>query len=364
MIIDTIKKFEQLQNCEVLLAYYIGNKATEGRNFNRDIDILCITTGDIVNTKLDNIDIWAVNIFQTLNQKFIFTNPQHIMLLNNNIIYAKDKEIINFINNHKQNLFNEFKKAIAYDIIYKYQPLCKDINENNIDCRKRYRQYLYEIVFSIFIVNNSECKLNNKQKKILCDIRGKNGYLMSYKDIKKLIQYNKNIKEPENFLSYKLLEKIGDSMNNKIFTNRYKLLLHLTKKDYNFDKNLLYIDNFMNDKDNFGYINYCIKVLRTNLSINDEQFWIVLNDIYNLFYRNNIILNLGEMYISKNYNNLSILVNEVFSINNINQQKALALLILKSTIETENIIGNEEELNKLLSLIENDEIVKYQYEIW
>lgn len=364
MIIDTIKKFEQLQNCEVLLAYYIGNKATEERNFNRDIDILYITTGDIINIKLDNVDIWAVNIFQTLNQKFIFTNPQHIMLLNNNLIYAKDEKIINFINNYKQNLFDEFKQAIAYDIIYKYWPLCKDINENNINCRKRYRQYLYELIFSIFIIDNPECKLNDKQKKILCDIRGKNGYLMSYKDIKELIQYNKNIKEPKTPLSYELLEKIGDSMNNKIFANRYKLLLYLTKKDYNFDKNLLYTDSTMDDKDNFGYINYCIKILRANLNINNEQFWIILNKVYNLFYQNDIILSLGKMYISKNYNNLSILVNKVFSINNINQQKALALLILKSAIETENIVGNEEELNKLLSLIENDEIVKYQYEIW
>lgn len=33
----------------------------------RDIDILCITTGNTINVKIDNIDIWAINIYQTLN---------------------------------------------------------------------------------------------------------------------------------------------------------------------------------------------------------------------------------------------------------------------------------------------------------
>ena len=46
------------------------------------------------------------------------------------------------------------------------------------------------------------------------------------------------------------------------------------------------------------------------------------------------------------------------------QKKAFALNVLKLAIKDETVVGNEEELNKLLHLIENDEVVKYQYDIW
>lgn len=359
-----IKKFEQQQNCEVLFAYYIGDKATQEMGRARDIDILCITTGDTINVKIDNIDIWAINIYQTLNQKFIFPNPQHIMLLNDNVIYSKNDRLINFIYQHKNDLFDEFKQAIAYDIVHKYKPLCQEINRFNIDSKIRYRQYLYEMIFSIFIVNHFSCELNNREKKILCDIRGKYGYLMPYKDIEKYIVYNKHIKEPYTPLSYELLKKIGDSMDNKIFANRYKTLLKLYKKDYNFNNNLMYTNSSVDDIDNFEFINRCIRILSDTIGKNNETFWVVLDKVYNLIYNNNVFYHLGQLYLSKSQKNLTFLVDEVLKIDDINQKKALALEILNYAIKEEAVLGNEDKLNELIHLIEEDEIVKYRYNLW
>lgn len=359
-----IKKFEQQQNCEVLFAYYIGDRATQEIGRARGIDILCITTGDTINVKIDSIDIWAVNIYQTLSQKFIFPNPQHIMLLNNNVIYSKDGSLIDFIHQYKDDLFDEFKQAIAYDIVHKYKPLCQEINKFNIDSKMRYRQWLYEIVFSIFIINHFNCELNNKEKKILCDIRGKYGYLMPYEDIEKYIVYNKNMEEPYTPLSYKLLEKIGDSMDNKIFANRYKVLLKLYKKDYNFDNTLMYTNSSVDEADNFEYLNRCIKILFDTIGRENEIFWAVLDKVYNLIYNNHIFQHIGKIYLFKCYDELPSLINEVLKIEDMTQKKAFALNVLKLAIKDETVVGNEEELNKLLHLIENDEVVKYQYDIW
>lgn len=359
-----IKKFEQQQNCEVLFAYYIGDKATQEMGRTRDIDILCITTGNTINVKIDNIDIWAINIYQTLNQKFIFPNPQHIMLLNDNAIYSKDDRLIDFIYQHKNDLFDEFKQAIAYDIVHKYKPLCQEINRFNIDSKIRYRQYLYEMIFSIFIINHFNCELNNREKKILCDIRGKYGYLMPYEDIEKYIVYNKDIKEPYTPLSYELLEKIGDSMDNKIFANRYKVLLKLYKRDYNFDNTLMYTNSSVDDIDNFEFINRCIRILSDTIGKNNETFWVVLNKAYNLIYNNNVFYYLGKLYLSNSQKDLTFLVNEVLKIDDTNQKKALALEVLNYAIKEEAVLGNEDKLNELIHLIEEDEVVKYRYNLW
>jgi len=40
--------------------------------------------------------------------------------------------------------------------------MCQEINKFNIDSKKRYRQWLYEMVFSIFIVNHFQCELNDQ----------------------------------------------------------------------------------------------------------------------------------------------------------------------------------------------------------
>lgn len=50
----------------MLFAFYIGSIATKETKKARDIDILCLTTGDTINVKIDDIDIWAVNIYRTL----------------------------------------------------------------------------------------------------------------------------------------------------------------------------------------------------------------------------------------------------------------------------------------------------------
>ncbi len=359
-----IKKFEQQQNCEVLFAFYVGSIATKETKKARDVDILCLTTGDTVNTKIDNIDIWAFNIYRTLDWKFIFFNSQHIMLLNNNVVYSKDNTIIDFIYQHKDELFEEFKQAIAYDIVYKYKPLCQEINKFNIDSKIRYRQYLYEIIFSIFIINHFNCELNDREKKILCDIRGKYGYLMPYEDIEKYIVYNKDIKEPCTPLSYELLEKIGDSMDNKIFANRYKVLLKLYKREYDFDDALMYTNSSVDDIDNFEFINRCIRILSDTIGKNNETFWVALNKAYNLIYSNNVFYHLGGIYLSNSQKNLISLVDEVLKINNINQKKALALVVLNYAVKEEAVLGNEDKLNELIHLIEEDEEVKYRYNLW
>lgn len=248
--------------------------------------------------------------------------------------------------------------------MHKYKFLCQEINKFNIDSKMRYRQWLYEMVFSIFIVNHFSCELNNKEKKILCDIRGKYGYLMPYEDIEKYIVYNKNMEEPYTPLSYELLEKIGDSMDNKIFANRYKVLLKLYKKDYNFDNTLMYTNSSVDEADNFEYLNRCIKILFDTIGRENETFWAVLDKVYNLIYNNHIFQHIGKIYLFKCYDELPSLINEVLKIEDMTQKKAFALNVLKLAIKDETVVGNEEELNKLLHLIENDEVVKYQYDIW
>lgn len=360
----TVRLFEKQTQSEVLFAFYVGDKATQEMKRNRDIDVVFITDCFDGNVKINSLDIYAHKLIDSLNQKMLFTNPCDIFLLNDNVIYSKDNILINFIHQHKDDLFNEFKQAIAYDIVHKYKSLCQEINKFNIDSKMRYRQWLYEMVFSIFIVNHFNCELNNREKKILCDIRGKYGYLMPYEDIEKYIVYNKNMGEPYTPLSYELLEKIGDSMDNKIFANRYKVLLKLYKRDYNFNNTLMYTNSSVDEADNFEYLNRCIKILFDTVGRENETFWAVLDKVYNLIYNNHIFQHIGKIYLFKCYDELSSLINEVLKIEDITQKKAFALNVLKLAIKDETVVGNEEELNKLLHLIENDEVVKYQYDIW
>ena len=82
----TVRLFEKQTQSEVLFAFYAGDKATQEMKRNRDIDVVFITDCFDGNVKINNLDIYAHKLIDSLNQKMLFTNPCDIFLLNNNVI--------------------------------------------------------------------------------------------------------------------------------------------------------------------------------------------------------------------------------------------------------------------------------------
>lgn len=98
-LVDDIKKEYQ---CEIFLVYQVGSKSIGIDDINSDTDICVVTNKTIHDFQKDNIDIWFVNIVESLDEDFIFHfSPDIAILKTENILYVKDLSIFNFIDDNK-----------------------------------------------------------------------------------------------------------------------------------------------------------------------------------------------------------------------------------------------------------------------
>lgn len=335
-------------------------------NRERDIDIAFITSEFSGRRKIDGYDCWFESIFDyTLAQKMIFLNPANIFFLDN-IVYCKSDVLMKYIVFHRQDIFEECKQAIAYDIKEKYLPFFAQVNAENIDSKIRYRQWLYEMVFSLFIIKHNDLQLDPKEKETLSAIRGKNG-LLTYDEIDEIIGDNISVigaqaHVPPMPCCYFLLDRLGESMDNRQFVNRYKILLQLSRGD--FDPNsVMFFNAETNPKYNFDFINRCIALLVKRYDTTTEEFWSKLNRIYQFVFEDNSFETIGQMRTNKDFSNLKSLVEHILTIENNTLRKALCIIVLRYCADANQIFGNEDILNQLIRQIENDDEIPEQFEL-
>ena len=223
--------------------------------------------------------------------------------------------------------------------------------ENTYNC-KIYYMYLIQnnILFCISNYKNINFQKYNMDIQILSVYE----YLCQ-----KYILHKDILKQYKGIELYKIME-----IQDKIFINRYKLLLQIINNNYNFDNQLIYTDfNNFNFEQNISYINYCLKLLFNNLKKIDKQFWKILDQIYFLINgKTNLFLLLGNFYLNKS--NLQQFTEEIKKISDINEQLSFSYTALNLAIEIDKVIENKNYLNELIEIIDNHSQEKiYKFDI-